>query len=61
MERSVNISPDAVENLDFCQEYRVIDTIRIVNTRLIASKCLYENMKRINIECNNEIFEEKIG
>lgn len=61
MERSVNRSLDAVENLDFCQEYRVIDTIRIVNTQLIASKCLYENMKRINIECNNQIFEEKIG
>ena len=57
MERSVNKSLDTIDNLNFSQEYQVINTIEIVKTRLIISKHLYKEMKMINIEDNNEIFD----
>lgn len=57
MERSVNKSLDTIDNLNFSQKYQVINTIEIVKTRLIISKHLYKEMKMINIEDNNEIFD----
>lgn len=57
MERSINKFLDTIDNLDFSQEYQVINTIEIVKTRLFISKHLYKEMKRINIEDNNEIFD----
>lgn len=65
MKKSVNKFIDTIDNLDFSQEYQVIDTIDIIKTQLIASKCLYKD-ERKNIDDNNEIFntfeeESKIG
>lgn len=57
MERSINKFLDTIDNLDFSQEYQVINTIEIVKTQLFISKRLYKEMKRINIEDNNEIFD----
>ena len=42
MERSVNKFLDAIDHLDFCQEYQVAYTISMVETRLTTSKRLYE-------------------
>lgn len=53
MERSINKFLDTIDNLDFRQEYQVINTTEIVNTRLFISKHLYKEMERIN----NEIFD----
>ena len=56
MERSVDEFLDAIDNLDFSQEYPVIYTISILKARLVMNKCSYEEMKRINLEDNGEIF-----
>lgn len=42
MERSVNKFLDAIDHLDFCQEYQVAYTISLIKTRLTANKRLYE-------------------
>lgn len=42
MERSVNKFLDAIDHLDFSQEYQVAYTISMVETRLTTSKRLYE-------------------
>lgn len=48
---------DAIDNLDFSQEYQVIYTSFIVKALLIARKHWYGGMKWINFEENKEIFD----
>lgn len=57
MERFVNKFLDAVGNLAFNEEYQFIYTISIIKTRLHISKCLYKEMKRINLNNDQEIFD----
>ena len=57
IERSIDKLLDAIDNLDFSQEYQVIYTTEIVKTQFIASKRLYKDIKRINFQDNNEIYE----
>ena len=57
MERSVNKLLDVIDNLDYSQEYQVIYTISIVKTKLNRSKCLYEEMKMINLNIDQDIFD----
>ena len=57
MERSINKFLDLIDNLDFRQEYQIIYIISVVKTRLNASKRLYEEMKRININNDQEVFD----
>ena len=56
MERSVDKLLDIIDNLDYSQEYQVIYTISIIKTKLNRSKCLYEEMKIINLNIDQEIF-----
>ena len=59
MERSVNKFLDAIDHLDFSQEYQVAYTISVAKTRLTTSKHLYEEIKGINdLEIFNSFKEE---
>ena len=57
MERFVNKFLDAVGNLAFNQEYQFIYTISIIKIRLHICKCLYKEMKTINLNNDQEIFD----
>ena len=59
MERSINKFLDAIDHLDFCQEYQVAHTISLIKTRLTANKRLYEEIKEINDPEIFDSFEEE--
>ena len=59
MENFVNKFLDAIDHLDFCQEYQVAYTISLIKTRLTACKRLYEEIKGINDPEIFDSFEEE--